>query len=202
MEDNRLLTGIIEDARNEAEKLLAQAEEQVKQRLQAGKGRIASLQDEDERKIAAHREAVRRRSDSLISSQRRRMALERREVLTRRVLSRAAELLREEMDGPGYPEFLSRCIAEGIIGVDRDEVAVSCSHREELTPGILSAAVELVREETGREVSVKASGIVLADQGVVVSSADGRVSFNNQAAARFRRYDQEIKEIIAKAGLV
>lgn len=198
MEKNTLLTGIIEKARSEADHLVETAGKQAELRRKAQQAAVAKLHEEDDRKIAEFRETARRRSLSVITSEKRRMALKRREELTSGVIEQAKQLLAEQITGSDYEDFLVRCIAEGAVGVNRDEVVVSCSRKESISAGMVEKAEKLVFESLGRRVLIHVSKETLPDLGVVVASADGKVSFSNQIAARFRRYNQDIMEIISK----
>lgn len=202
MEKNTLLTGIIEKARSEADHLVETAEMQAKQRRMAQQAAVEKLHEEDDLKIAEFRETARRRSLSVITSGKRRMALKRREELTSEVVAQAKQLLAEQIAGFGYEDFLARCIAEGAVSVNRDEIVVSCSYKESISAETRAKAEHLVFESLGRSVVIRVSEEKLPDQGVVIASTDGKVSFSNQIAARFRRYNQDIMEIISKADAI
>ena len=200
MEDNTLLNGIVQEAQAEAERILLQAEEQVKQRKASLTDQLKRQEDESERKIAQHRELQERRTLSLINTEERRILLRARESLTRRVIREARKQLEAAIEGPEYREILVRWIAEGALGVNREEAVVRCSFREKLDESILRDAEALVEKHTGRKVALSLSDEApLSEQGVEISSPDQRVSFNNQVSTRLRRYDQDVKRIISEA---
>lgn len=200
MENNTLLNGIVKDAQSEAERILLQAQEQIEQRRRALEDQIRRLEEESEKALSQHRETAERRSLSVIKTEERRIALRAREDLGKRVIKEAVRQMAESIGNPEYGELLSRWIAEGALGVNRPEALVKCSFKETVTDEILRRAEALILETTGRTVGLSvADGEPLSEQGVVVTSADNRVAFNNQVSTRLRRYEQDVKRIISEA---
>jgi vacuolar-type H+-ATPase subunit E/Vma4 len=200
MSDSNLLESIEKDAAGEAERILEQARQQAEQRRRETDRRIREMKDETDQAVALYEERAVRRSESVINTESRRLALKAREELNRRVFGRARELLLEMPGTPAYNQVLARWIAEGALGVNRPEALVRCSFRETLTDDILRQAEALILQETGRTVHLSLmKGDPLTEQGVEVVSPDGRISFNNQVGTRIRRYDQDLKRIISEA---
>jgi vacuolar-type H+-ATPase subunit E/Vma4 len=200
MSDSNLLESIEQDAAGEAERILEQARQQAEQRRRETDRRIREMKDETDQAVALYEERAVRRSESVINTESRRLALKAREELNRRVFGRARELLLEMPGTPAYNQVLARWIAEGALGVNRPEALVRCSFRETLTDDILRQAEALILQETGRTVHLSLmKGDPLTEQGVEVVSPDGRISFNNQVGTRIRRYDQDLKRIISEA---
>jgi len=200
MSDSNLLESIEKDAADEAERILEQARQQADQRRGETERRIRELTEETDQAAARYGELAARRSESLINTESRRLALKAREELNRRVLGRAREILSDLMGTPAYDKVLARWIAEGALGVNLPEALVRCSFRENLTDQILRQAEKLILHETGRKVKLApAPGDPLSEQGAEVISPDRRISFNNQVTTRMRRYDQDLKRIISEA---
>jgi len=198
MEDNTLLTGIVNDAEEEAKRILTQAKTQADQRLAGMESQVSALKSKGDKAIAEHADLARRRNDSLINTEERRIALKAREDLGHRVIQGAKSLLLESISDSSYEDVMAKWIAEGVLGINENEAVVRCSFKEKLSDAILAKAEALVKEFTGRTVKLShADGDPLSDQGVVVSSLDGKVSFNNQVNTRFRRYDQDVKGLIS-----
>ena len=197
MKDNSLLAGIVKDAQDEAERILLRAQRQVEQRGKALEGQIRGLAEESDRLLSRKGEAAQGRILSMIRTEERRIALRTREALGRRVIKEAVNRLADMVDRPEYQEILARWIAEGALGVNCSEAVVRCSFREKLTDAVLRRAEVLVLEASGKEVRLTANqGDPLADQGVVLTSTDGRISFSNQVSSRLRRYGQDVSQII------
>jgi len=58
------------------------------------------------------------------------------------------------------------------------------------------AAQDLVLQNIGRKVTLTFNTEPLSAQGVVVSSVDGKVAYNNQVATRIGRYGRELKDLM------
>ena len=65
-----------------------------------------------------------------------------------------------------------------------------------VTPEMLRAAEHLVKKETGADVQLSIDPERLSGAGVVLSSMDGKVSYNNQLDVRMRRYSRDIRRIV------
>jgi hypothetical protein len=59
---------------------------------------------------------------------------------------------------------LVRWIAEAAIGLDRPEAIVNCSFREQIDADMLRSGERLVKETTGRDVSLHFGGAILTGQ--------------------------------------
>lgn len=200
MENNSLLAGIVKDAEAEAEKIRLHARGQMEQRRGVLEGQIRKLIEESDKLLAQAQRNARRRTLSVIRAEERKIALKTQEALGLRVIQEAEALLAGLAERPEYGEVLSRWIAEGALGVNRPKVIIRSSSRENLTDRVLRRAEALVLEASGRKVElIVGEGEPLADQGVVMTSPDGRISFSNQVSPRLRRYAQEVNRIINEA---
>lgn len=196
MDDTKLLDGIQRDAREEADRILKQAEQQARDKRADLDRQLAQVSREAEAERDKRLKDIQRRGDSELKTTQRRASLKKREYFYNLIVQKAQEKLAGMVDQPGYLEILAKWIAEGVLGLGQDEVQVRCSHREKLTPEIIKKAAALVEGINGKKPVIHHNQEPLAGQGVAIFSMDGRVSFYNQVANRFRRYDQDIKKII------
>ena len=61
---------------------------------------------------------------------------------------------------------------------------------------MLREAEKLVKKETGADVSLSLDSSRVSSPGVILTSIDGKVSYNNQLDVRMRRYSRDIRRII------
>ena len=87
-------------------------------------------------------------------------------------------------------------IAEAAIGLDRKNAVVSYSLLCPVDDGMLRAAEALVKERTGASLSLSLDENKTSELGVIVSSTDGKISYNNLLSSRIRRYMKDIRKII------
>jgi V/A-type H+-transporting ATPase subunit E len=104
--------------------------------------------------------------------------------------------IREKMHCKTIEPYLSSWIAEAALGLDLKEAKVSSSKACPVTEKNLKEAAQLVKKHTGSEVILSLDPRPIRGLGVVLSSLDDKVSFNNQVEIRLRRFDRVIRTMI------
>ncbi len=194
----KLLEGIAEEARHEAEKIREEAERQAEEIVRGAERRAKQSIAEAESRAEEQAETIRSRSRQRIEAERRRLRLEAEE----RLFSKAYDMLKGRLEkmktSEEYPEILRQLIVEGALGLGVSEAKVNASTDERSLLGeALLAQAEKELEALGMEVSLSLSDKPPLDgQGVVVEDTDGRLSFNNRMDARMKRYATEIRRMI------
>ena len=102
----------------------------------------------------------------------------------------------KRMGEPGFSDVIVDWIAEAAIGLDRKDAKVAFSVRTPVTDEILQRAEKKVLDLTGAEVNLTIDPVRISGAGVMLSSMDGKVSYNNQLGVRIRRYQRDIKRIV------
>ena len=195
-EDNPLIRGIITDAKakaeaieakagKEAEDIISEAEEKARHDAAAEK-RVYELRLEQ---IGLREESARKNIDRLSE-------LRSLDAAYTQVMDEVSRRLDEEMRKPSFRDVLSDWIAEAAIGLDRREARVAYSQKTPVDEDMLRSAEEKVRKAVGAEVSLSLDSEMLSAPGVVVTSIDGKVSYNNQLDVRMRRYSRDIRRIV------
>ncbi len=197
MEDQTLLSGIIKQAEEEGREIIRQAEDTIAARNRGWEVSQKDIIRESERGIAEKLEDIQRQTQSAVESERRRRLLALREE-TRQAAISAVYRKAEGITGhPGYTRYMACLLAEGVIAVNSSTVKAACSFRETLSKDMLAQAAAIVKEHTGKDVTILPdTETSFAHQGVFVSSEDGRIKYDNRLPARLRRFDAEIKNII------
>ncbi|NBK21452.1 MAG: ATPase [Spirochaetia bacterium] len=190
--DNRLLEGIIrqaqetarkteEDARLQAAKILEEAHLRSEKELEAEHKASQQKLKQVELRLQANMASVKRKAslrqidESYLSVMRR---------------------IREKMQCKMIEPYLSSWIAEAALGLDLKEAKVSSSKQCPATEKHLKEAAQLVKKHTGSEVVLSLDPRPIRSLGVVLSSLDDKVSFNNQVEIRLRRFDRVIRTMI------
>lgn len=194
-----LITGIVEDASREAEKIRGEAEKNAADRRQAAKSQVTVILKEGEdlaRKQAAEVSSNRERT---VAVELRRTRLRIREEMIARTLLGVRAKLAAMIGQPEYSQILSDWICEAAIGLNAPQAAINASapERELIDGALLSRAEKQVRAESGAVVSLALTDQPpLPLQGVTLTAEDGRTAFNNQVETRLLRYQSEIRKII------
>jgi vacuolar-type H+-ATPase subunit E/Vma4 len=197
MEERRLLDGIIKQAEEDSRKIQERAERTIVEKNEALVTRKARMTAETDSKISKKLIEIEKHADSAVKSEKRRKKLKKREEINAVVIEMFYSKIEKNIGTESYDAFLSKIIAEGVIAVDEDEVEVSCSFREKLSPAIIAEAATLVKTHTGRAVTISFNSDGKASaQGVTVKSKNGRINFSNILSSRLRRFDEDIKQII------
>jgi V/A-type H+-transporting ATPase subunit E len=195
-QDSRLLDGIIAEAEAKATKIISEAEKDAGARLDAAKDK-AEHERQIERKANALRlEQVRLKGESTKRNASRKATLRRMDVCYDVIMDRVREKLQALSETEAFQRILVDWVAEAAIGLDLPKAKVSGSPKAPVTEAMLRSAEKQVKALTGAEISLSLDARPTQSVGVVVSSLDGKVSYNNLVDVRLRRFDRDIKQLV------
>jgi vacuolar-type H+-ATPase subunit E/Vma4 len=194
-----LVARILADGRAEAARLVEEAGRTAAQRA-ATAAEDARAAERQARERAAERVvALRRNTGSRINVEARRARLRVRDRMVREAEDAVRARLAAMVGTPEYRRMLSGWIAEAAVGLGEPEAEVNASAPERalLDATLLAEAERDVRESVGREVRLRVSAAPpLLGQGVLLSSRNGRLAYNNQVATRLLREQARIRALI------
>ncbi len=199
MDESALIESIEQDASREADKIDAQTQKIVEDRRKAAEQQIQLIKQQADEKLKGQVAAIERNTASSIAVEIHRAGLRIRETITREVIHKAEQRLQSLMGKKEYSGILQDWIVEGAIGLNAEKAEVNASEAEMklINGGLLTKAEAKVKDIMGRKVNlVKSRRDPLSAQGVVLTTENGRISFNNQAPTRFLRYQSEIRKLI------
>ncbi len=197
-----LISGIQNEARQEAEKIVADARAQGVQRVKQAETRAQSILTDAGEKARDRAESERKRILSGLNVEINRYHLQCREHLLREIRDRSVGLLSKMVHDSGYRDILLGWIVEAAVGLGADSAFVNTSASELplIDPRLLREAEGEIKRITGKSVGLSLSqDRPLTDQGVELISADGRTAFNNQVSKRIARNESRIREMIYSA---
>ncbi len=192
----QLFAGIIEAANHEAQAALAKAQEDVKLIKASYAQRIEELNRKEEEISAKQINQIKRGEELTMRNLERRYRVSLTQRLRKMVIEETAKEMAALVGTKEYRSVLVEWIAEGAVGLDREEARVNCSFKEKIDEEMLREAEALVKKSVGKEVKLQFGGAVLTGQGVEVASLDGKVAYNNQVATRLIRFERELKELM------
>ena len=190
--DSRLLTGILEQAEQSAKKTLQEAKQQASAIVEDAKKKAESEMEGLRRELAQKLKQMDLRLQANMTSAKRKAILRQGDEKYQQVLARVQSML----DAKTIEPYLPQWIAEAALGLDLKEAKVACSPRCPVTEAHLKTATELVEKATGSSIVLHLESKPIRGLGVVVSSLDGMVSFNNQVEIRLRRLDRVLRAMI------
>jgi len=190
--DNRLLSGILEQAEQSAQKKLEDAQRQATRIAEEAQLKvereIASLRKDHEQKLRN----IELKKQANLASAKRKANLRQIDESYQQVLKHVTSLL----DAKKVAQHLSTWIAEAAIGLDLKEAKVAFSRQCPVKEEHLKEATFLVQEATGAKITLHLDPKPVQGLGVIVSSMDDTVSFNNQVEIRLRRFDRVVRSMI------
>lgn len=195
----KLMSGIIENAKTEAEKILGDARRSVDEKRKAGEVQIGVLKKQTDTKIAQQLEAIAKRNKQAIAMEKRRRALREQEHLFELVLETVSKTLDSMVDAAEYRDVLKDWVVEAALGLHISKAHVNVSKREQhvIDEHFLHEAEQQLEAIAGWKTTLnKSTADPLLVQGVVLTSVDRRIAFNNQVPTRLSRIESEIKNLI------
>ena len=190
--DNRLLEGILSQAEKAAKKTEEEAQLQAQRILEEAKVRAKHEIELEQKTHQQKLQQVELRLQANMASAKRKASLRQIDESYQSVLRRVHERLNSKVIAPHLTEW----IAEAAIGLDLKEAKVAFNTQCPVTEVHLKEASDLVKKVTGSEVILTLDPKPIRSLGVVLSSLDDSVSFNNQVEIRLRRYDRVIRTMI------
>ena len=190
--DNRLLGGIIRQADETAQKTEEDARLQAIKILEEAHLRSDKELEAEQKAFQLKLKQIELRLQANMASVKRKASLRQIDESYLSVMRRIREKMQCKTIGP----YLSSWIAEAALGLDLKEAKVSSSKMCPVTEKHLEEATRLVKKHTGSVVVLSLDPKPIRSLGVVLSSLDDKVSFNNQVEIRLRRFDRVIRTMI------
>ncbi len=194
--DNKLLRGIEEEAENRAKKIISDAEQ-----------RALSISIQNDHKIEKElakedKEFENRVQVENLKVKSAKKAAERKAELT--ILEKKynylyfsiKEKIYSNIEGEKGKSLLEKWILEAVLGLGLNEAKIAFSANCLVDEVMLNNVVERAKKDYNLDLKLQLDSRRLIDAGVVASSIDGKISFNNQVEIRMRRFDKDIKKAI------
>ncbi|MDX9800028.1 MAG: V-type ATP synthase subunit E family protein [Spirochaetia bacterium] len=198
---SELITGITLDAKQEAKKIIEDAELIASDKKMSKEMQLKSIERDTAKKIEQQVSIMEKNSASAISVEKKRVVLKIREKVINNVIEKVREIIGEIGESKDYPEILRGWILEAAIGLDEEEAVVNGSVKdlEIMNETFLRETEKRYFDLTGGKIHlVKSEKNPLFAQGVVLTSRNNKTAFNNQVPTRLLRYQAEMRKTIHK----
>ena len=193
---NPLLKQILDEATQKASEIIKSAEDKA---LSIEK----DSQENIEKAIEAEKRSIALRLDSIemceVSAKRnidRLAELKAMDSAYKEVLANVNAYFEKAASTPEFKSVLTNWIAEAAIGLDKTSAKVAFSTKSPVDEKMLRDAEKLVFDATGAKVDLSLDSQRCHGIGVVLSSLDGQISFDNELDVRLRRYQKDIRKIV------
>ncbi len=200
MSESPIYEGILEQARKDAEVILANARREADEVIQAARTRAEATAAEERKNTSTRLEGLRLREESAVRSLERQEELKNNDAAWNAVSESVSAYFEDYFRSAGSRRTLVLWIAEAAYGLGLAEAKVSWRQGEQVDEGMLEEASRLLKEKTGFSVRLTPDAQHhIPDWGVLLSSPDDKVYFNNQLGVRMRRMTKDIKKIIQES---
>lgn len=193
---NLLLKGITENAEKDAEKIISQAKANAEAIMKEAEEK-AILEEEKEKSIL---ELKKRQLELKLESDKNNLKrvyeLKNLDYSYNKVMALVDQEWKNLIESSSYETILINWICEAAIGLNLNKAKVAFYNKAPVTEKMLRAAEEILKTLTGSAISFELDEVNTFEFGVVLSSLDSKISYNNLVSVRSRRFNREIKEII------
>lgn len=195
-DSNTLIDGIISEAQKKADSIIAEARHEAERIICEANEDAAKKAEAEKHSAMLRLSSIKLKEESAKRSIDRLAELKMMDYSYSAVMDRVMAAFSSLASGNGLRDSLVSWIAEAAIGLDKKSALVSFSHLAPVDEKMLRDAEALVLRRTGSSLSLSLDEKRTGEIGVVVSSVDGKVSYNNLLSSRIRRYMKDIRKII------
>jgi len=198
---SELISGITLDAKQEAKRIIEDAEKTAADKQMSKEMQIKSIDRDTAKKIEQQVSVIEKNSASAISVEKKRVVLKIREKVINNVVEKVRDIIGEIGKSKDYPEILRGWILDAAIGLGEEEAVINGSAKELeiLSDSFLRETEKRYFDLTGGKIHlVKSDKNPLFAQGVVLTSMNSKTAFNNQVPTRLLRYQAEMRKTIHK----
>lgn len=191
-----LYDGILESAKSEGEIILKKGEKEAAELKKSYEKKILDAKKHEQNLLDKRLEEIKNTTDNQIKNIQRSHVGE----LTKEMRKYAQKALFEEMasiiESKAYSQALIEWITEGAIALEAEQVKVSTSKQEVISDEMIQKAQSLVERIVSRKVKIERDITPLSTQGVLVSTMDGKIAYNNSINVRFMRLKSEFERVL------
>lgn len=191
--DNKLLDGImnsaeakakavLEDAKIKAEVILKDAAVQAEKEVKFEEREFKNKLSIENLKKAANMKAAKRKIELELLEQQYSQLIEQVKIETLSLLT-----------GDESKSILVNWIIEAVLGLGIDKAKIAFSPVTPVDNQMLELVCKKVKEVYNLDLELSLDTRRLIVPGIVATSLDGKISFNNQVDVRMRRFDRDIK---------
>ena len=191
-----LYDGIIESAQAEAEGILKKGNEEIAELKKSYKTKILDAKKHEEYLMSQKLKEIRLTRENYMKNMERSHQGEELKNLKKYSQKALFEEMAKKIGTREYEKAVIYWIAEGAIALDADKVRVATSKKETITNEIIEKAVAIVEKAVSRKVEIQIDKKPLTTQGVVVSSVDGKIAYNNSINVRFMRLRVDFERVL------
>lgn len=191
--DNKLLGGIKDQADVKAEAILKDAKEKAKSIISDAYIQADKEVKIEERQFKNKLAVEELKKNATMKAAKRKVELE----LLDEQYSKLIEMVKDEtlnlLTGPQSNEILINWIIEAVLGLGLDKAKIAFSPKTPVNEEMLKQVIKKAKDVYSLDLELSLDSRRLVVPGIVATSLDDKISFNNQVDIRMRRFDRDIK---------
>ncbi|MGD1819083.1 MAG: V-type ATP synthase subunit E family protein [Pleomorphochaeta sp.] len=194
--DNKLLKGISSEAQEQSDKILSDAEQRVENIFLQSEHRIKKELEKEDKEFENRILIENLKVKSSKKATQRKVQLSILEKKYTYLFSSIKKKIYKTLESDEGKTLLEKWILEAVLGLGLDEAKISFSPKYPVSETMLKNVVKVAKKDYNLDLKLQLDTRRLVDAGIVATSLDGKVSFNNQVDIRMRRFDREIKKAV------
>ena len=198
--NNKLLNGINSEAKEKARMLLDDAKVRVDDIIAQANHKIDKELIKEDKDYSNRLMVENLKVKSAKKATERKVQLSLLEKQYNLLLSSVSENVYTMLEGEEGKALLEKWTLEAVLGLGLDEAKISFSAKYPISEDMLRNVEKVAKKDYNLKLKLQLDSRRLIVAGVVATTLDGKVSFNNQVDVRIRRFDRDIK-IAVQEGL-
>ncbi|MGD1818048.1 MAG: V-type ATP synthase subunit E family protein [Pleomorphochaeta sp.] len=194
--DNKLLKGISSEAQEQSDKILSDAEQRIENIFLQSEHKIKKELEKEDKEFENRVLIENLKVKSAKKATQRKVQLSVLEKKYTYLFSSIKKKIYKTLESDEGKELLEKWILEAVLGLGLDEAKISFSPKYPVSEAMLKNVVKVAKKDYNLDLKLQLDTRRLVDAGIVATSLDGKVSFNNQVDIRMRRFDREIKKAV------
>lgn len=191
--DNKLLGGIKDQADAKAKAILDDANERAEAIINEAKVRAEKEVEFEKRQFKNKLAVEDLKKSATMKAAKRKVELE---VLDQQY-SQLVEMVKDKMNnlitGPQGNDIIIDWIIEAVLGLGLDKAKIAFCPKTPVDEAMLNQVTKKAKDIYNLDLKLSLDTRRLIVSGIVATSLDGKISFNNQVDVRMRRFDRDIK---------
>lgn len=197
-----IISGIETDALSEEQQIIEDAKKQAAEKADYNAKKVESMLKDAQAEALEQADKVKKKMLSSVQLEIQRRSLNVRNEVMMNIQKKVESKFDSMIGNENYINILENWLIEAAIGLDVQSAMINASEKEVslISDKLISAVVDKIHQKTGKQVSLKLSDKPpLSFQGVVLTSIDGHMAYNNQVKTRMLRKEREIRMAIYDA---
>lgn len=197
-----IISGIETDALSEERQIVEEAQKQADEKVKYNAKKVESIIKDAEKSAIEQAEQVKKKVMSSLRLELQRSSLNIRNEVMKNIQKKVESKFNSMIGNDNYKTILKNWIIEAAIGLDVPSAIINASEKELplISEQIIAEVSQIVNQKTGKQVSLKLSNEhPLSFQGIVLTSENGHMAYNNQVKTRILRKEREIRMAIYNA---